>query len=117
MVPHIRIEQILSELIAQGSTTAASAEAPTLRVAVTAIPDATKGERLVVLHTKLDQTKESLLKGLIAAGLPNLWIPSADAFLEVEAIPILGTGKLDLRGIKQIALEHFGNDGRSKSAG
>ncbi len=116
MVPHIRIEQILSELISAGAV-AEAAEAPTLRVAVTSIPDATKGERLIVLHTPLTQSKESLLKGLIAAGLPNLWIPSADAFLEVEEIPILGSGKLDLRGIKQVALAAFRSDGVSKSAG
>jgi acyl-[acyl-carrier-protein]-phospholipid O-acyltransferase/long-chain-fatty-acid--[acyl-carrier-protein] ligase len=45
---------------------------------------------------------------LQAAGLPNLWIPGSDSFLEVESIPLLGTGKLDLRGIKDVAMAHFG---------
>jgi acyl-[acyl-carrier-protein]-phospholipid O-acyltransferase/long-chain-fatty-acid--[acyl-carrier-protein] ligase len=40
--------------------------------------------------------------------LSNLWIPSPDSFLQVEAIPLLGTGKLDLKALKQVALEHFG---------
>jgi acyl-[acyl-carrier-protein]-phospholipid O-acyltransferase/long-chain-fatty-acid--[acyl-carrier-protein] ligase len=39
------------------------------------------------------------------AGLPNLFIPAADSFFEIEDLPILGTGKLDLRGIKTLALE------------
>jgi acyl-[acyl-carrier-protein]-phospholipid O-acyltransferase/long-chain-fatty-acid--[acyl-carrier-protein] ligase len=115
MVPHIRIEQILSELVSAGAGSEGT-EAPALRVAVTSVPDVTKGEKLIVLHTPLTVSKESLLKGLIAAGLPNLWVPSADAFLEVEEIPILGSGKLDLRALKQVALKHFGNDGRSNPA-
>jgi len=40
-----------------------------------------------------------------AAGLPNLFIPSKDSFFEVAELPILGTGKLDLRGIKSLAIE------------
>ena len=34
------------------------------------------------------------------AGLPNLWTPSADSFHEMENIPLLGTGKLDLKAVK-----------------
>jgi acyl-[acyl-carrier-protein]-phospholipid O-acyltransferase/long-chain-fatty-acid--[acyl-carrier-protein] ligase len=48
---------------------------------------------------------DEVLKSLQTCGLPNLWLPSKDAFIEVEKIPVLGTGKLDLRGIKQTALE------------
>ena len=62
------------------------------------MPDEKKGERLIVLHTKLEKSADELRKGLTAAGLPNLFIPAADSFFEVESIPILGTGKLDLRG-------------------
>ena len=57
---------------------------------------------------KLDKSPDALRKGLTAAGLPNLFIPSADSFLEIDALPILGTGKLDLRGIKSLALEKTG---------
>ena len=48
---------------------------------------------------------DELLKQLKHAGLPNLFIPSRDAFYEVEKIPILGTGKLDLKGVKDLALQ------------
>ena len=98
MVPHIRIEEELEKLVG-------ASEEGKPQVAVTAVPDEKKGERLIVLHTKLDKTPDQLRKGLTAAGLPNLFIPSADSFIEVEALPILGTGKLDLRGIKALALE------------
>jgi acyl-[acyl-carrier-protein]-phospholipid O-acyltransferase/long-chain-fatty-acid--[acyl-carrier-protein] ligase len=69
------------------------------------VPDERKGERLIVLHTPLAKSVEELRKGLAEAGLPNLFIPAADGFIEVEALPILGTGKLDLKAIKSMAAE------------
>ena len=101
MVPHIKIEEELEKLVGQ-------AEDGKPQVAVTAMPDPKKGERLIVLHTKLKKSVEELRKGLTAAGLPNLFIPAADGFIEVESLPILGTGKLDLKGIKALALERVG---------
>jgi acyl-[acyl-carrier-protein]-phospholipid O-acyltransferase/long-chain-fatty-acid--[acyl-carrier-protein] ligase len=98
MVPHIRIEEELEKLVG-------SAEDGKPQVAVTAVPDERKGERLIVLHTKLSKSPDELRKGLTAAGLPNLFIPAADGFVEVPELPILGTGKLDLRGIKKLAVE------------
>jgi len=98
MVPHIQIEEELEKI------TGPSHDGKP-HLAVTAIPDAKKGERLIVLHTKLDKTTDELRKGLGDAGLPNLFIPAADSFLDVESIPILGTGKIDLRAIKTLALE------------
>jgi acyl-[acyl-carrier-protein]-phospholipid O-acyltransferase/long-chain-fatty-acid--[acyl-carrier-protein] ligase len=98
MVPHIQIEEELEKLV--GSTADGKPQ-----VAVTAVPDEKKGERLIVLHTKLDKPIDDLRKGLTAAGLPNLFIPAADGFYEVAEIPILGTGKLDLKHLKSLALE------------
>ena len=48
-----------------------------------------------------DLDPDRIREGLVAAGLPNLWIPKV--FVRVPAIPVLGTGKLDLRAIKQLA--------------
>jgi acyl-[acyl-carrier-protein]-phospholipid O-acyltransferase/long-chain-fatty-acid--[acyl-carrier-protein] ligase len=69
------------------------------------VPDPKRGERLIVLHTKLSMTPGEITKRLQAEGLPNLYIPSEDSFFEVEQIPVLGTGKLDLRGMQQLAKE------------
>jgi acyl-[acyl-carrier-protein]-phospholipid O-acyltransferase/long-chain-fatty-acid--[acyl-carrier-protein] ligase len=101
MVPHIRIEEVLNTLLA-------NEEGELLRAVVTAVPDAKKGERLVVLHTVIDKTPGELRKALAESGLPNIYIPSEDSFHEIEEIPVLGTGKLDLRGLKRTALEIFG---------
>jgi acyl-[acyl-carrier-protein]-phospholipid O-acyltransferase/long-chain-fatty-acid--[acyl-carrier-protein] ligase len=36
-------------------------------------------------------------------GLPNLFLPRRDHFVKVDALPLLGTGKLDLRALKRTA--------------
>jgi acyl-[acyl-carrier-protein]-phospholipid O-acyltransferase/long-chain-fatty-acid--[acyl-carrier-protein] ligase len=53
--------------------------------------------------------EESLISKLLdtvaASGLPNLFIPKRDNFIKVDQLPVLGSGKLDLRALKRIALE------------
>ena len=93
MVPHAALEEIFQKEL----------DSPEQQVAVTAVPDEKKGERLVVLHVPSAGGVEKLTAILDGSGLPNLWKPAADGFLSVAAIPILGTGKLDLRAIKKIA--------------
>jgi acyl-[acyl-carrier-protein]-phospholipid O-acyltransferase/long-chain-fatty-acid--[acyl-carrier-protein] ligase len=69
--------------------------------AIVGIPDQAKGEALVLLAARnlpLEEVRERLL----AAGLPNLWIPRR--IKRVEKIPILGSGKLDLGKCKELAL-------------
>ena len=41
---------------------------------------------------------------LIAAGVPRLWIPSVRDFIQVEEIPITGTGKIDLKALREVAV-------------
>ena len=96
MVPHVKIEDILHELAGSTQQT----------FAVTAIPDERKGEKLIVLHTLDDIKLQEVISKLPTSGLPNLWIPKADAFIKIDSIPVLGTGKLDLRQIKQIAFHY-----------
>jgi acyl-[acyl-carrier-protein]-phospholipid O-acyltransferase/long-chain-fatty-acid--[acyl-carrier-protein] ligase len=97
MVPHGRIEEALQE--AAGATIQS--------FAVTAVPDERKGERLAVLHTLDEAAIPPLLDKLAESGLPNLFIPRRDGFVKVETLPVLGTGKLDLRAIKRLALERL----------
>ena len=100
MVPHIKVEECLLGIVADHS-----GEDTSPLLAVTAVPDEKKGERLIVLHRKLEKPIPQILNELSQVGLPNLWLPSADGFCEVESIPLLGTGKFDLKAIKQMALE------------
>lgn len=103
MVPHILIEEHLTRIVENPES-----DDPTIKLAVTSVPDEGRGERLIVLHTSLEKTPAEILKELKDKGLPNLWLPSADSFAQVDEIPILGTGKLDLKGLKETALAKFG---------
>ncbi|MBL9132250.1 MAG: AMP-binding protein [Verrucomicrobiaceae bacterium] len=93
MVPHVKIEEKLHELAGASIQT----------FAVTSLPDAKKGERIMVLHTLQPASLESVLEKLATADLPNLWKPRKDQFIAVAQIPVLGTGKTDLRKVKETA--------------
>jgi acyl-[acyl-carrier-protein]-phospholipid O-acyltransferase/long-chain-fatty-acid--[acyl-carrier-protein] ligase len=73
------------------------------------VPDGKKGERLVVLHTLAPDALKPVLDRLASSGLPNLWIPRANQFFQIEELPHLGTGKLDLRRVHDLAVEHSAN--------
>ena len=90
MVPHVRVEEKLHEL----------AETAEQVFVVSSAPDEKKGERLVVLHTFNAEQLAPVLAKLASADLPPLWKPRKDQFFHVDALPILGTGKLDLRALK-----------------
>ena len=72
---------------------------------VTAVPDAVKGERLVALYTDRDMPAQEVWERLSSCGLPKLWIPKREDLHIVDAIPTLGTGKVDLRAVRQVAAE------------
>jgi acyl-[acyl-carrier-protein]-phospholipid O-acyltransferase/long-chain-fatty-acid--[acyl-carrier-protein] ligase len=95
MVPHIKIEEKLHEL----------AGATESKFVVTGVPDGKKGERLVVLHTLAPEELKATLEKLPSAGLPNLWTPRPNQFFHVEELPHLGSGKLDLRLVQQLATD------------
>ena len=95
MVPHETLESRIVELLDW-------VHEPERIVAVTGIPDEAKGEALVLLCTR-DIDLPALREKLAAAGTPNLWAPKI--LKRVEKIPILGSGKLDLKRCKELALE------------
>jgi len=103
MVPHVRVEDALNAVLGDESSNGE------LRAVVTSVPDVRKGERLVVIHTDLDLPPDEICRRLAAQGLPNLWIPAPDSFLKVDVIPVLGSGKTDLKAVADLAKAHFGN--------
>ncbi len=102
MVPHIKIERELTRILDDDDT-----DEPQVICAVTAVPDEKKGERLVVLHRPTTRPISEVVDDLQKAGLPNIWIPAVDSFHEVEELPLLGTGKLDLHRLKEVATELY----------
>lgn len=93
MVSHTQIEEALHKLLDESERV----------LAIAGVPDEAKGERLVVLHTLSDEDFDLLISKLDETGLPNLWIPKSKAFYKVDEIPVLGTGKMDLKAVKTLA--------------
>jgi acyl-[acyl-carrier-protein]-phospholipid O-acyltransferase/long-chain-fatty-acid--[acyl-carrier-protein] ligase len=93
MVPHIKVEDELHEII----------RATEQVFAVTSVPDERKGERLIVLHTLPEDKLQECFAQLGKSDLPSLWKPRPDQFVYVQSLPYLGTGKIDLRRLKEIA--------------
>ena len=95
MVPHGTVEQKIIEAFGWDQI-----ESPP--VFVTGVPDAAKGEALVLL-TIHDVSVDVLRGKLGELGVPNLWVPKV--IKRVEKIPMLGTGKTDLKRCRELALE------------
>jgi acyl-[acyl-carrier-protein]-phospholipid O-acyltransferase/long-chain-fatty-acid--[acyl-carrier-protein] ligase len=93
MVPHVKVEDAINTILGE------------IASAVTAVPDAAKGERLVAFYTRQDVTADALWERLCQTDLPRLWLPRRESLVLIEAIPTLGTGKVDLRTVKLLALE------------
>ena len=68
------------------------------------MPDAKKGERLMVLTTVDAESLPGILQKLGERGLPPLFVPRRNQFVTVDKLPLLGTGKLDLRAVKEMAV-------------
>jgi acyl-[acyl-carrier-protein]-phospholipid O-acyltransferase/long-chain-fatty-acid--[acyl-carrier-protein] ligase len=93
MVPHLKIEAAAAEIMGEPACT------------VTGVPDEHRGERLVLLYTDGAVAPCELWQRLSETTLPPLWIPKRDDIFQVESLPLLGTGKLDLRAIKALATQ------------
>jgi acyl-[acyl-carrier-protein]-phospholipid O-acyltransferase/long-chain-fatty-acid--[acyl-carrier-protein] ligase len=96
MVPHLKIEDAINGILGD------------LCSAVTAVPDAARGERIVAFYTRADGPSGALWEQLCKSDLPRLWLPRREDLLHVSQIPTLGTGKVDLRGLRQLALDRTG---------
>jgi acyl-[acyl-carrier-protein]-phospholipid O-acyltransferase/long-chain-fatty-acid--[acyl-carrier-protein] ligase len=77
------------------------------------VPDRSKGERLIVFHLPTTHDPKDVVRRLQDHGMPNLWVPGADAFAEIPELPMLGSGKLDLKRLADMARERFAEAGRA----
>lgn len=68
---------------------------------VVALPDARKGEQLVLVTEKPDADKRALQEAAKAQGFPELWAPRA--ILVTGSIPVLGNGKIDYGATRELA--------------
>jgi acyl-[acyl-carrier-protein]-phospholipid O-acyltransferase / long-chain-fatty-acid--[acyl-carrier-protein] ligase len=91
MVPHVKVEEAMAAVL-EGAP-----------CAVTAIPDEQRGERLAALYAASGVNPAELWQRLAATDLPRLWLPKRENLYPVESLPQLGTGKLDLRALQEMA--------------
>ena len=98
MVPHLAVEEAFHTALKK----------PEQVLAIASVPDEKRGERLVVLYTPDAGPVEELQKILAESELPNLWKPGNDSYFQIEALPMLGSGKLDLKGLKERATQLAG---------
>lgn len=98
MVPHETVEAAVNRVLGLDG----EAER---RVAVVGVPDAQKGEAIVLLSTiagpALEQECIDLRYKLMDVGIPSLWCPKA--IVPVSEIPVLASGKLDIKGCEALA--------------
>ncbi len=95
MVPHETVEDQINKAIGHSDEER--------RIAIVGVPDEAKGEALVLLSSNPEIDLAALRAKLLEAGLPALWIPKK--IVDVAEIPILATGKLDIKGCETIARE------------
>ncbi len=98
MVPHLVIEEELHSVI----------DSTDLRFVVSSVEDRSRGERQVALHLPVEKEPKDIVAEMRKRGLPNLWVPKPNSFYEIEEIPLLGSGKLDLRSVRDLAKEKAG---------
>ena len=96
MVPHEVIEHTIIELLDLSGKEERG-------IAIVGMQDETKGEALLLLSA-VDLDLAQLRDKLREAGVPNLWIPRK--VQRVESIPVLASGKLDLKKCNELADEN-----------
>jgi acyl-[acyl-carrier-protein]-phospholipid O-acyltransferase/long-chain-fatty-acid--[acyl-carrier-protein] ligase len=102
MVPPIMIEETLLNLLRNHESLQSEDDEGQVPLAVAALPDEKKGERIIVLYTHLPTTPDVLCREMLGTGCPNIWVPSPLNFFQVEEIPLLATGKLDLGKLREM---------------
>jgi len=88
MVPHLKVEEALYAIVGEHAC------------AITGIPDEQRGEKLVALYTSPEIAPDVIWRRLSETDLPKLWLPKRENIFQLDSLPTLGSGKLDLRGVK-----------------
>ncbi len=105
MVPHEVVENAIADFVPVPEGCSGGRA-----IAIVGVPDAQKGEALVLLscahNAQLTQALDEIRSHLADQGIPRLWVPRE--IIPVEAIPMLPTGKLDLKGCNILAQEALG---------
>lgn len=102
MVPHETLEAAIIEVLGLDEETER-------KIAVVGIPDEKKGEAIIMLSSITDPTTASqacidLRYKLLDIKIPSLWCPRD--ILAVSEIPVLASGKLDIKGCENLVANY-----------
>ncbi|MGX1740069.1 acyl-[ACP]--phospholipid O-acyltransferase [Bosea sp. NPDC055353] len=99
-----RFAKIAGEMVSLAAVEALAAECwPGVLSGVASLPDARKGERLVLVTQQKDATRAAFQAFAKGRGAADLMIPAE--IVVVPAVPVLGSGKLDFAGIARLVKE------------
>ncbi len=102
-----RFAKVAGEMVSLAAVESLAIELwPAATGVVVALPDPRKGERLVLLTTQADATREAILRHAKAAGASELMVPAA--VLALPSLPLLGSGKPDYVAALKLATEKLG---------
>jgi len=93
MVPHETVEDAINQALGHGEDER--------KIAIVGLPDEAKGEALVLLSADPEVDLKMLREKLTEAGIVQLWVPKK--IVVVDEIPILASGKLDIKGCERLA--------------
>lgn len=97
-----RFAKVAGEMISLGVVELIAAQASPDHVhAATTCSDTARGESIVLFTTRPDLSREMLVTAAHANGSPELAVPRR--IVHVEALPTLGSGKVDYVTLKQLA--------------
>jgi acyl-[acyl-carrier-protein]-phospholipid O-acyltransferase / long-chain-fatty-acid--[acyl-carrier-protein] ligase len=99
MVPHMKIEEVINTILGDAASV------------VTAVPDEQRGEKLIAFYSRNGMTADELWETLNRSDLPKLWIPKRENIHCIDSIPLLGSGKIDLKKVKALALQEVARSG------
>ena len=103
MIPHLVIEEAINAALGETASV------------VTAVPDEQRGEKLIAFYSGNGIAPDELWEKLNQSDLPKLWIPKRENIHCIDAIPLLGSGKVDLKKVKQLAMEKAGKNFSTRS--
>jgi len=102
-----RFAKIAGEMVSLGAVEMlANAAWPEARNAAVSVPDARRGERIVLVTTETEADVATLRQQGRAAGATELMIPHD--IIKVEEVPLLAMGKTDYAATRAVALQQLG---------
>ena len=101
-----RFAKIAGEMISFAAVEALAGELwPDALSAAASVPDARKGERLILVTQKKDPTRSAFQAFARSKGATEIMVPAEIVYL--EKMPVLGTGKIDNMAVTKLVKERF----------